>query len=92
MLACPFCGAPESDRFDVEGRRFVVFPCMFSPEVDPAWTETELVQHLATDFRPGSGNAYFRSMCDRLHHYVTAGAGGDALKSVGTGPESRPSD
>lgn len=83
MLACPFCGAPETDRLDLEGRRFLVFQCLFTPEVDPALGETELARHL-TERYSGSGATYFRGTCDRLHLYVTKGEGGRSL----TGPGS----
>lgn len=75
MLGCPFCGAPETDRFDLEGRRFLVFRCLFSPEVDPALSDEALARHLTEVYRDGSGAGYFRQMCDRLHVYVTQGAG-----------------
>ena len=78
MQTCPFCGGPETARFDLEGHRFLVFACAFSPEVDPRLSEDELAHHLRTDYeRDGSG--YFRSMCDRLHLYVTKGGGAREL-------------
>lgn len=67
---CPFCGASESARLTLEGRRFLVFPCMFTPSIDPAWDEAEITRHLATDYAEG-GTRYFRGICDRLHRYVT---------------------
>jgi hypothetical protein len=67
MQLCPFCGAPESDRFTLDGRRFLVFPCQFSPEIDPALDEPALARWLAETFPAAQGNAYFRGMCDRLH-------------------------
>ncbi len=79
MLRCPFCGAAETDRFDLEGRRFVVFACMFTPEVDPGLGDRELGEHLAEAYRADGSGAYFRRMCDRLHLYVTAGEGARAL-------------
>ena len=88
MLTCPFCGAPETDRFDLEGRRFLVFECMFTPQVDPKLSEEGLREFLRTEFRPGSSRAYFRQMCDRLHVYVTKGEGARAL----TRGERSPSD
>ena len=88
MLACPFCGAPETDRFDLEGHRFLVFRCLFSPEVDPKLTEAEIAEHLARDYGP-QGSGYFRSMCDRLHLYVTQGNGARAL---GATPDTESSD
>jgi hypothetical protein len=78
VLVCPFCGAAESDRFVIEGRRFLVFRCMFSPEVDPALSDTEIDQRLRERFGT-HGGAYFRSTCDRLHVYVTKGEGAKIL-------------
>jgi hypothetical protein len=78
-LACPFCGSPETDRFDLEGRRFVVFGCMFTPAIDPNLADREIADQLARAFRPDGAGAYFRRTCDRLHLYVTKGAGGRAL-------------
>jgi hypothetical protein len=66
-LTCPFCGAPETDRFSIEGHRFFVFRCLFSPEV-------ERLRAFAAQ-----GPAYFRGTCDRLHVYVTKGAGAHEL-------------
>ena len=80
MLACPFCGARQTDRFELDGRRFLVFACMFTPEVDTGWAEEELPARLAGLYRPDGSGAYFRRMCDRLHLHVTAGAGGRALR------------
>ncbi|MCI4368000.1 MAG: hypothetical protein L3K09_00335 [Thermoplasmata archaeon] len=79
MLSCPFCGAPETARLDLEGSRFLVFGCQFTPKVDPSWTDPELAQHLKSDF-PATGSEYFRGVCDRLHLYVTRGAGGRELQ------------
>lgn len=79
MLTCPFCGAPETDRIDVEGRRCLVFACMFSPVVDPSLGEAALAAHLAATFPAERGGAYFRATCDRLHYFMTAGPGGKAL-------------
>ena len=86
MLVCPFCGAAETDRFDLEGRRFVVFACTFTPEVDPAHSDEELARGLEAAYRRGSADGYFRSMCDRLHLYVTKGDGGRALRGADAGP------
>ncbi len=82
-LGCPFCGAPESDRFVLEGRRFLVFPCQFTAEVDPALDEAGIARLLSTEYR-SRGPAFFRGTCDRLHLYVTKGAGARALE--GTDP------
>jgi hypothetical protein len=81
MLHCPFCGSPETDRLDLEGRRFVVFACMFTPEVDPAMSD-EAVTAVLAKAHPGGGSPYFRGMCDRLHLYVTAGEGGRRLTAA----------
>jgi hypothetical protein len=73
-LRCPFCGSPETDRVNLEGHRFLVFGCMFTPEVDPALDEAALPQHLAKEYGP-SGSNYFRRQCDRLHLVVTRPSG-----------------
>ncbi len=78
MLACPFCGAPETDRIDLEGHRFLVFGCTFTPSVDPALPDAALEEHLKSAYGEG-GDAYFRRTCDRLHLYVTKGEGARAL-------------
>jgi hypothetical protein len=84
VLACPFCGAAETDRIDLEGRRFLVFRCMFTPQVDPALTDSEIAERLASAFAP-QGRDYFRGTCDTLHVYVTKGDGARILKGE-TGP------
>jgi hypothetical protein len=66
---CPFCGADETTRITLEGQGFLVFPCMFTAPIDPAWSEGEIAQHLATDYAEG-GSRYFRGICDRLHTFV----------------------
>ncbi len=86
MLSCPFCGASEADRFDLEGRRFVVFACAFTPAVDPTLSDEEIARELADAYRPGSEGPYFRSVCDRLHVYVTKGEGARTL-GADPGPE-----
>ncbi len=74
MQTCPFCGAPETDRVDLDGHRVLVFRCMFSPTVDPALSEEALARHLVTAYgEPGS--EYFRRACDRLHLFVVQGEG-----------------
>jgi hypothetical protein len=89
VLACPFCGAPESERIDLEGKRFLVFRCMFTPEVEPGLTDEEVTERLRTAFGP-SGREYFRGTCDRLHVYVTKGEGARVLgaPSARAGPYS----
>ncbi|MHB1435084.1 MAG: hypothetical protein ACYCPN_04110 [Thermoplasmata archaeon] len=72
---CPFCGAAESARLALEGTQFLVFPCMFTPSIDPAWDESEITRHLATDYTEG-GTRYFRGICDRLHRFVVREPGG----------------
>ena len=78
MIRCPFCGAPETARIDLEGSRFLVFGCMFSPQVDPALSDDEIAERLRTTFG-ASGRDYFRGTCDRLHVYVTKGDGAKLL-------------
>ncbi len=78
MLACPFCDAPETERLDVEGRRFLVFRCMFTPEVDPTLSDGEIAERLRSTFGT-DGRAFFRGTCDRLHVYVTRGEGARVL-------------
>ncbi len=85
MLVCPFCGAPETDRIDLEGKRFLVFRCMFTPEVEPGLSDDEVAERLRGAFGP-SGRDYFRGTCDRLHVYVTRGEGARLLTS--TAPEA----
>jgi hypothetical protein len=84
-LRCPFCGAAESDRLTIDGRRFVVFACMFTPEVDPAASDEVLAERLRTDYA-GRGGAYFRGMCDRLHLSVTTGPAAEALRRSAGSP------
>lgn len=86
MVLCPFCGAPETDRFDLEGRRFLVFACMFSPAVDPSVPDERLPEALASEFSSG-GRGYFRQMCDRLHLYVAAGDGARHLRGGSAGAD-----
>ena len=84
-LTCPFCGAPETDRLDLEGRRFLVFQCLFTPSVDPTLSDPQLAERLAHDYaEPGS--AYFRRMCDRLHLHVTRGETARVLGAVDPPP------
>lgn len=82
---CPFCGREETDRIDLDGRRFLVFPCLFTPSVDPALDEAALAEHLASTYRAGDP-AFFRGMCDRLHLYVTKGPAARELGAAGAEP------
>jgi hypothetical protein len=90
VLACPFCGAPETDRFDLEGHRFLVFGCLFSPEVDATLSEEALARHLTEVYRDGAGPGYFRRMCDQLHVYVTKGPGARRLGAPAHEPGAEP--
>ena len=86
MLVCPFCGAPETDRFDLEDRRFVVFRCMFSPRIEPGLSDAEVAERFRA-LGP-SGAAYFRGTCDTLHVYVTKGEGARRLGApAAAGPD-----
>ncbi len=64
-LRCPFCGQPETERVDVEGKRMIVFPCMFSPLIERGVPEGALQEHLDREY--GQQEGYFRRQCDRLH-------------------------
>lgn len=85
-LQCPFCGAPETDRIELEGSRILIFRCLFSPEVPRDLGDPELVEHLRAQFSQG-GSAYFRGMCDRLHLYVTRGEGSRELGAEPSAPD-----
>jgi hypothetical protein len=90
VLDCPFCGAPETDRFSLDGHHFLVFRCMFSPEVEEGLSDREIVERLAVFGAKGS--SYFRGTCDRLHIYVTKGEGArelGALPDAGSAVEPR---
>jgi len=78
VLNCPFCGLPETARFDIEGHRFLVFACQFTPEVDPALTDPEIEERLRARFGT-DGAPHFRKMCDTLHVYVAKGEGAKIL-------------
>ncbi len=80
MTVCPFCGSPQTDRIDLEGRRFLVFACMFTPEVDPSLSEGEVDSLLRKAFS-SQGSGYFRKTCDALHVYVAKGEGARVLTS-----------
>jgi len=85
-LSCPFCGAPETDRFTLEGHRFLVFRCLFSPEVEEGLTDPEILERIRAF--AAQGPAYFRGTCDRLHLYVTKGEGARQLGAEPPRPES----
>lgn len=72
-LLCPFCGAAEAERLEVEEKLVVIFPCMFSPLLDLSVPEEGRQAALADYAKEGSG--YFQKQCDRLHYFVTKGAG-----------------
>lgn len=84
MLTCPFCGASETERIDIEGRRFLVFGCMFTPRVEPDLSDTEVAERLRAAVGT-DGQPYFRGTCDALHVYVTKGEGARFL----TGPTEK---
>jgi hypothetical protein len=83
-LQCPFCGSELTDRIDIDGTRFLVFRCMFTPEVDSKSSDEQIREHLRT-LSAGGGDPYFRGMCDRLHGYVTRGEGARIL--TGSSPD-----
>ncbi|HXQ48859.1 MAG TPA: hypothetical protein VN842_03670 [Thermoplasmata archaeon] len=83
-MSCPFCGRPETARLDIEGHRFLVFECQFTPEVDPALTDLEIEERLSARFGT-DGATHFRKMCDVLHVYVAKGEGARIL----TAPRAR---
>lgn len=78
MLSCPFCGSPETDRLEIEGHRFLVFGCMFTPELEPGLSDDEIAERLVHVYAP-QGAGYFRRTCDSLHVYVAKGEGARAL-------------
>jgi hypothetical protein len=78
VLACPFCGAPETERLDIEGKRFLIFRCTFTPEVEASLSDAEISERLDARFGTDGGE-YFRGTCDRLHVYVTKGEGARIL-------------
>ncbi|HLM90721.1 MAG TPA: hypothetical protein VK424_01515 [Thermoplasmata archaeon] len=87
MLSCPFCGAGETTRFEVEGHRFLVFGCMFTPELEPGLTDSEIAERLTSKFGP-QGSGYFRRTCDTLHVYVAKGEGARILTAPRKVPPS----
>jgi hypothetical protein len=86
VLVCPFCGSPETARLDLEGHRFLVFQCQFTPEVEPTLTDPEIAERLSTRFGP-QGSDYFRKTCDVLHVYVAKGEGARILTAPRGSPD-----
>jgi hypothetical protein len=82
VLSCPFCGAPETERLDVEGARFLVFGCMFTPRVEPGLSDEQIEERLHAAVG-ADANRYFRGTCDALHVYVTKGEGARFLTGPG---------
>ena len=78
MLNCPFCGAPETERLEIEGARYLIFRCMFTPKIEAGLSDPEIAERLAR-FVGADRNAYFRGTCDALHVYVTKGEGARLL-------------
>jgi len=78
VLSCPFCGAPETDRVEIEGARYLVFRCLFTPRVEPGLADPEIAERLERLAGPDRA-AYFRRTCDALHVYVTKGEGARLL-------------
>jgi hypothetical protein len=72
-LLCPFCGAAEQERLPIEDKLVVIFPCMFSPVLAAGLSEEQLKAAVAAFSTEGTG--YFQKQCDRLHYFVTKGAG-----------------
>jgi hypothetical protein len=87
VLTCPFCGAAETERLEVEGHRFLVFACMFTPELEPGLTDAEIADRLTRAFGP-QGQGYFRRTCDALHVYVAKGEGARLLTAPRPPPTS----
>lgn len=90
-VRCPFCGAAETDRFTLEGRRFLVFACMFTPEVPTGIPEAEVAGYVRANFPASGARGYFRGMCDRMHLFVTQGEGARALTAP-PAPSGGPAD
>jgi len=90
MLTCPFCGASETDRFTLEGHHFLVFRCLFSPQVEEGLSDDEVMERLRVF--AAQGPAFFRGTCDRLHVYVTKGAGARELGATSSPSAGRAPD
>ena len=70
---------------ELDGAKFVVFRCMFTPRVDPSLSDEEIAAELLRAYEDRAP-AYFQGMCDRLHLYVTKGEGARRLLEP-TAPE-----
>jgi len=82
VLSCPFCGAAETDRIEIEGQRFLVFGCMFTPRVELGLDDGEVAARLDA-LRAIDRRRYFQGTCDALHVYVTKGEGARFLTNSG---------
>jgi len=89
MLNCPFCGAPETERLDVEGQRFLIFGCLFTPRVDPELSDAEIDERLRATVGTNA-RQFFQGTCDALHVYVTKGAGARFLTEGSSSVPVRP--
>jgi hypothetical protein len=89
VLTCPFCGAAETERLDLEGARYLIFACMFTPRIDPELSDDAVAESLRA-FAGTDPNRYFRGTCDALHVYVTKGEGARFLTGPLAGPLHEP--
>ncbi|MGI0052682.1 MAG: hypothetical protein ACREC5_03635 [Thermoplasmata archaeon] len=76
----------------MEERRFVVFACMFTPEIGPGLDEAAIAEALRAAHPPGSESAFFRGTCDRLHLFVAKGEGARVLTEDRGAPSAAPTD
>jgi hypothetical protein len=83
VLNCPFCGARETERIEIEGARYLIFACMFTPRIEPGLSDEEVAERLRAVGTDAS--RFFRGTCDALHVYVTKGEGARFL----TGPAGK---
>ncbi|MFZ0830063.1 MAG: hypothetical protein WCB18_06615 [Thermoplasmata archaeon] len=81
MLNCPFCNAAETERLDVEGQRFLIFGCMFTPRVEAGLSDEEIADRLRAAVGTDA-TRYFRGTCDALHMYVSKGEGARFLTAT----------
>ena len=58
----------------------LVFPCLFSPVVDPKTPEEQLPDLLRENYG-AHGKGYFQRQCDLLHYHVTKGKGARVLQN-----------